>query len=69
MNLQGVIDELKNIKEQATNDDDITKGSVIDAITDIIHDTEGNSLDFSFDEEDDYGSYERETDFTKLEID
>ena len=66
MTVQQIIDELKNIKEQATNDDGITKGSVIDAITDIIHDTEGNELDFNYDE-DDYTSFE-ETDFTKLDI-
>ena len=66
MTIQQIIDELKNIKEQAINDDDITKGSVIDAITDIIHDAEGNEFDFNYDE-DDYTSFE-ETDFTKLEI-
>ena len=38
MNIQQIIDELKNIKEQAINDDEITKTSIIEAITDIIHD-------------------------------
>ena len=32
MNLQQILDELKNIKEQAMNDDDITKDSIIEAI-------------------------------------
>ena len=41
---------------------------MIEAIEDIITDCKDNSMDFSFDEEDDYGSYERETDFTQLEI-
>jgi|TARA_R110000782_G_scaffold72796_2_gene145603 hypothetical protein len=68
MTIHEIIAQLKNIKEQAINDDDITKDSVVEAIEDIITDCKDNSMDFSFDEEDDYGSYERETDFTQLEI-
>ena len=67
MTLQAVIEELKNIREQATNHDDISKASVIEAITDLIHDAGGtDGFDFDF-EDDHYGSFE-ETDFTKLEI-
>jgi len=66
MNLQQILDELKNVKEQAMNDDDITKDSIIEAITDIIHDAEGTEYDFNQDE-DFYETFE-ETDFTKLEI-
>ena len=66
MTLHAVIDELKNIKEQATNDDEIGKDSVLEAITDIIHDASGDGLDFDMDFDDDhYGSFE-ETDFSSL---
>ena len=68
MTLQQVIDELKNIKEQATNDDEIGKNSVLEAITDIILDAGiyDGGLDFDMDFDDDhYGSFE-ETDFSSL---
>ena len=68
MTLQEIIEQLKNIKDQAINDDDITKDSVVEAIEDIIADCKDNSMDFSFDDEDHYGEYERDTDFTQLEI-
>ena len=64
MTLQQIVEELKNIKEQASNDDEITKNSVIEAITDIIHDAEGAEFSFDYDE-DHYGSFE-ETDFSSL---
>ena len=64
MTLQQVIDELKNIKEQASDNDDITKNSMLEAITDIIHDVEGSEIDFSFDE-DNYTTFE-DTDFSSL---
>ena len=67
MTLQDVINELKNIKEQAVNDDEIGKNSILDAITDLIHDSSGDGFDMSFEDEDHYNSFE-ETDFTKLEI-
>ena len=68
MTLSQVIDELKNIKEQASNDDEITKGSIIEAITDIIHDVEGTEYDFIVGDDEEYMSYE-EPDFTKLQVD
>ena len=68
MTIQQVVAELENIKEQTLNNSKITIDDVIEAIEDVISDCKDNSLDFSFDDEDHYGEYERETDFTKLEI-
>ena len=68
MTIQQVVAELQNIKEQTLNNSKITIDDVIEAIEDVITDCKDNSLDFTFEDEDDYGSYERETDFTKLEI-
>ena len=65
MNLQGVIDELKNIKEQATNDSEIGKNSILEAITDIIRDASVNEFSFGYDDDDHYDSFE-ETDFSCL---
>ena len=68
MNIQQVVAELMNIKEQTLNNSKITTDDVIEAIDDLITDCKDNSMDFSFDDEDHYGSFETETDFTKLEI-
>ena len=68
MTVQQIIAELENIKEQTLNNSQITTDDVIEAIDDIISDCKDNSLDFSFEDEDHYGEFERETDFTKLEI-
>tara|TARA_R100001443_G_scaffold112862_1_gene126911 strand:- start:1090 stop:1299 length:210 start_codon:yes stop_codon:yes gene_type:complete len=68
MTIQQIVAELENIKEQTLNNSKITTDDVIEAIDDIINDCKDNSLDFSFDDEDHYGSFENETDFTKLEI-
>ena len=68
MTIQQVVAELENIKEQTLNNSKITIDDVIEAIEDVICDCKDNSMDFTFDDEDDYGSYERETDFTQLEI-
>ena len=65
MTIQQIVDELKNIKEQAINDNDITKNSVVEAITDIIHDAEGNEFSFNYEEDDHFGSFEQ-TDFSSL---
>ena len=71
MSLQDILAELKNIKEQATNHEDISKDSVLEAITDLIHDVEGNDgLDgFNFTDED--GLYETydSIDFSELQVD
>tara|TARA_B100000073_G_C23697231_1_gene558841 strand:- start:1054 stop:1263 length:210 start_codon:yes stop_codon:yes gene_type:complete len=68
MTIAQIVAELQNIKEQTLNNSKITTDDVIEAIDDIITDCKDHSLDFTFEDEDDYGSYERETDFTKLEI-
>ena len=68
MTIQQVVAELENIKEQTLNNSKITLDDVIEAIEDVITDCKDNSMDFSYDDEDHYGDYERETDFTKLEI-
>ena len=68
MTIEQVVAELEIIKERTLNNSKITIDDVIEAIEDVISDCKDNSLDFSFDDEDHYGEYERETDFTKLEI-
>ena len=68
MTIQQVVAELENIKEQTLNNSKITINDVIEAIEDVITDCKDDSMDFTFDLEDDYASYERETDFTELEI-
>ena len=68
MTIQQIVAELENIKEQTLNNSKITTDDVIEEIDDIINDCKDNSLDFTFDDEDHYGSFESETDFTKLEI-
>ena len=47
---------------------DATTDDIIEAIEDLITDCKDKSMDFIFDDDDDYGSYEKETDFTQLEI-
>ena len=66
MTKQEIIEQLKNIKDQYLNDssNEIDADDIIEAITDVIHDVEGND-GMMWDDEDDYGSYE-ETDFTKF---
>jgi len=68
MTIQQVVAELQNIKEQVLNNDKLTTDDMIEAIEDIITDCKDNSLDFTFDDEDHYGTFEQDTDFTKLEI-
>ena len=68
MTIQQVVAELQNIKEQVLNDSKLTTDDMIEAIEDIISECKDNSMDFTFDDEDHYGEYERETDFTKLDI-
>ena len=69
MTVQQIIAELENIKEQVLNNDKLTTDDMIEAIDDILTDCKDHSMDFTFDDEDNYGSYERETDFTQLVID
>jgi len=69
MTISQIVAELENIKEQTLNNSKITTEDVIEAIDDIISDCKDNSLDFSFEDEDHYGEFERETDFKALVID
>ena len=69
MTVQQIVAELENIKEQVLNNDKLTTDDMIEAIEDIITDCKDNSMDFSFDNEDHYEEFERETDFTALVID
>ena len=65
MSLQHIIEELDNIIEQASSDDEIGKESILEALTDVVRDVKGNDMDLIFDDEDEFGSYE-ETDFSSL---
>ena len=67
MTLQQIVEELKNIKEQATNDEEIGKESIITAITELVRDCKGDDMDFMIDNDDHYDSFE-ETDFSDLII-
>ena len=68
MKLQQLLDELENVIEQGSNDEKITKVSVITAFTELVRDCRGDDMDFMFDDEDHYDSFE-ETDFSGLVID
>ena len=71
MSKQEIIEQLKNIKDQWAND---TKGEIdadviIEALTDIIHDTEGNDgMDFTNEYDDEYHDSFENIDFTALEV-
>lgn len=70
MTIADMLNQLKNIKEQSINDDEITKGSMVDAITDLIHSIEGNDgLEGMIDISDDtyYEDFEN-VDFTELKV-
>ncbi len=70
MSKQEIIEQLKNIKEQYLNDSkgEIDADVIIEAITDVIHNTEGNDgLDFMEEYDEHYDSFEN-VDFTTLEI-
>ena len=68
MKLHQLLDELDNVIEQGTNDEKITKVSVITAITDLVREFRGDDLDFMYTDDDHYDSFE-ETDFSGLVID
>ena len=65
MTLQRIIEEIENIMDQASADDDIGKDSILEALTDVVRDAKGADMNFSFDGEDDFGSYE-DVDFSSL---
>jgi len=65
MNLQHIVAELENIIEQASNDDEIGKESILEALTDVVRDSKGDTLDFEVEDEDHFDSFEQ-TDFSSL---
>ena len=65
MNLQDIIAELENIIEQASNDEEIEKDAIMEALIDVVRDAKGNELDFSLEDEDHFDSFEQ-TDFSSL---
>ena len=68
MSIKEILAELNNIKEQATNEESISRDSILQAITDLIHDIGGNDgFDFSFEDEDHYDTFEN-IDFTELQV-
>ena len=72
MSKQEIIEQLKNIKDQWINDSkgEIDSEAIIEAITDVIHDVEGNDgcIDFSEEFDDEYYDNFENVDFTKLEV-
>jgi hypothetical protein len=71
MSKQDIIEQLKNIKDQFLNDsqNELSADDLIEAITDIIHDTEGNDgLDFTNEYDDEYQDSFENIDFTALEV-
>ena len=65
MTLQRIIEELENIIEQASADEEIEKDTIMDALIDVVRDAKGTDMNFTFDGEDDFGSYE-DVDFSSL---
>ena len=65
MTLQRMIEELENIMDQASNDDDIGKESILEALTDVIRDAKGADMNFTFDGENDF-DYNEDVDFSSL---
>ena len=65
MNLQDIIAELENIIEQASNDEEIEKDAIMEALIDVVRDAKGDDLDFSVEDEDHFDSFEQ-TDFSSL---
>ena len=71
MTKEQIIEQLRNIKEQYLNDskNEINAEVIIDAITDVIHDTEGNDgMDFSEVYDDSHYENFENVDFTALEV-
>jgi|TARA_R110000851_G_scaffold140848_1_gene278347 hypothetical protein len=71
MTKQEIIEQLKNIKDQWANDTkmEIDADVIIDALTDIIHDCDGNDgMDFTEQYDDAHYENFENVDFTKLEI-
>jgi len=65
MTLQHIIEEIENIIEQASNDEEIEKDAIMEALIDVVRDAKGNDMDLVFEDLDEFDSYE-ETDFSSL---
>ena len=65
MNLQRMIEEIENILDQATDDAEIGKESILEALQDVVRDAKGDSLDFDMEDDDHFSSWQ-ETDFSSL---
>ena len=65
MTLQRIIEELENIIEQASADEEIEKDTIMDALIDVVRDAKGTDVNIVFDGEDDFNSYE-DVDFSSL---
>ena len=65
MNLQRMIEEIENILDQATDDAEIGKDSILEALQDVVRDAKGDSLDFDMEDDDHFSSWQ-ETDFSSL---
>jgi len=65
MTLQRIIEELENIIEQSADDELIKKDAIMEALIDVVRDAKGTDMNFTFDGEDDFGSYE-DVDFSSL---
>ncbi len=71
MTKQEIIEQLKNIKDQFLNDsqNELSADDLIEAITDIIHDVEGNDgLDMTLEYDDEYEESFESVDFTQLDV-
>ena len=70
MSIKDILAELQNIKEQAVNEEGITKDSILEAITDLIHDVGGNDGLDGFNFTDDDGLYDTfdSIDFSELQV-
>ena len=70
MSIREILAELNNIKEQAVNEDNIGKESILEALTDLIHDIGGNDgLDgFNFSNDDDHYDTFESVDFSELQV-
>ena len=65
MTLQRIIEEIENILDQATDDTEIRKESILEALQDVVRDAKGDSLDFDMEDDDHFGSWQ-ETDYSSL---
>ena len=65
MTVQRIIEELENIIEQASADEEIEKDAIMDALIDVVRDAKGADMNFTFDGENDF-DYNEDVDFSSL---